>query len=88
MNIHKKALELYDSLPHGSKEIAAEKYGTSFWYFTKLISNLRTKEDIIIKAMKAIAEASKEARKNVIQIDNQIQEKVEKYKNNSIKSES
>jgi len=62
MTLNEKAFEIYNALPHGAARLASEIYGTSFWYFKKLITDIRTPIEGLNKAVNAMKEASKKVK--------------------------
>lgn len=80
MSIHEEALKIYNSLPSGSKELAASKYGTARWYFNQIISNIKTDEAAILKAIEAMSEASKEAAEDIVSKNKNVQKLVKNLK--------
>lgn len=76
MQINEQALNAYNSLPRDLKGKAARNYGTATWYFKALISNVATPKDQLVKALDAIACASKENKDHITKIDKSIQRTV------------
>lgn len=76
---HKEALEIYNSMPQGTKELAAKKYDCARWYFKALLKDPKTKQSTIVLLVNAIAKACKEHRIKIVESDKQIQKMVKSF---------
>ncbi|WP_271728733.1 hypothetical protein [Aquimarina algiphila] len=65
IDIHTEALQIYNIMPKGTKELAAQKYSCAAWYLKNLITDLKTDPSKMTSIVLSIAEASKEHTENV-----------------------
>ncbi|WP_271765959.1 hypothetical protein [Aquimarina algiphila] len=65
IDIHTEVLQIYNIMPRGTRELAAQKYGCAGWYFKNLITDIKTDMSKMKMIVKSISEASSEHENNI-----------------------
>ncbi|WP_271770402.1 hypothetical protein [Aquimarina algiphila] len=74
IEIQTQALQIYNIMPKGSRELAAIKYGCARWYLKNLITDIKTDTSKVLSIVKILAEASNEHTNDVIRTNKDLQQ--------------
>ncbi len=76
MDLRKEAFSIYNSLPRGAKNYAAQDFGCTSQHFRLLLQHINTEETTILEMLVSIAEASQKLRKSIEKKDLIIQDSI------------